>query len=101
MALVVKNIDLLLRASACCAPGRHHLREQIRTQAEALGILYTPPIPLLQGRDLILHGLHPGKTMGELLKKAFEAQLDGEFSDHAAAIEWLQKELQNGEYDFS
>ena len=101
MALVVKNIYLLLRASACCAPERHHLREQVRTQAEALGILYTPPIPLLQGRDLILHGLHPGKTMGELLKKAFEAQLDGEFSDHAAAIEWLQKELQNGEYDFS
>ena len=39
--------------------------------------------------------------MGELLKKAFEAQLDGEFSDHAAAIEWLQQELQNEEYDFS
>jgi hypothetical protein len=36
-------------------------------------------------------GYQPGPKMGKLLKKAYEAQLEGEFSDLPEAIEWTKK----------
>jgi putative nucleotidyltransferase with HDIG domain len=36
--------------------------------------------PLVRGRDLLDLGIPPGKKMGELLKKLYELQLDGEFN---------------------
>ena len=36
--------------------------------------------PLVRGRDLLDLGIPPGKNMGELLKKLYELQLDGDFN---------------------
>ncbi|MCF0234003.1 MAG: HD domain-containing protein [Thermoguttaceae bacterium] len=58
--------------------------------AENLGVCNKAPKPILQGRDLIPIGVKPGPKMGEILRIAFEAQLDGEFIDVPSAIAFLQ-----------
>lgn len=45
---------------------------------------------ILNGRDLIKLGWEPGKEMGQILKDAFEAQLDEQFSDLEGAIKWVK-----------
>ncbi|MCR5163626.1 MAG: HD domain-containing protein [Thermoguttaceae bacterium] len=61
--------------------------------AETLGISEHQPDQILQGRDLEAFGIKPGPEMGKILKKAWEAQLDGAFLTHEAGVEWLKKEL--------
>ena len=45
------------------------------------------------GRHLIERGMKPGREMGDTLKAAFEAQLDGEFEDLAGALVKLDPRL--------
>lgn len=56
--------------------------------AQEMELENEPPKPILMGRHLIEQGMQPGKEMGDLLKAAFEAQLDGEFTDLAGALDW-------------
>ena len=49
------------------------------------------PKPLLMGRHLLEMNMLPGPKMGELLKAAFEAQLEGEFESVEGACQWVQK----------
>ena len=58
-------------------------------RAENLRILDSAPKPLLQGRDLIAKGMKPGQEFGIILKKAYEAQLDGVFCDREGAEKYL------------
>ncbi|MDD2267612.1 HD domain-containing protein [Sulfuricurvum sp.] len=58
-------------------------------RAKALGVLYEPPQPLLMGRDLIASGLTPSETFKSILDRAYEAQLNQEFSTHEGALKWL------------
>ena len=60
--------------------------------AEKLSVLDAPPVPLLQGRDLLPLGMEPGPEMGKLLKAAYEAQLDGVIQTTADAIKWALAE---------
>lgn len=48
------------------------------------------PKPILMGRHLIEMGMPPGVRFGEILRQAFEAQINDEFSDINGAIEWLK-----------
>lgn len=48
--------------------------------------------PILQGRDLIAEGLKPGVHFGDILRQAFEAQMDGVFSDVTGGVEFLRRE---------
>ena len=45
-----------------------------------LGVGIEKPKPILLGRHLIENGIKPGKEMGNILKIAYEAQLDGGFT---------------------
>ncbi len=62
---------------------------ELRVRAEALRLRDAAPKPLLQGRHLIARGLPPGKPFGRLLEEAFEAQLEGAFTDLDGALKWL------------
>jgi len=62
-------------------------------QAERLAVKDAAPEPLLLGRDLLARGHRPGKALGELLKLAFEAQLNGAFTDHDGALAWADAHL--------
>ncbi len=58
-------------------------------RAKDLKLQDEAPRPILLGRHLIERGMQPGKEFGEILKGAFEAQLDGEFEDLDGARRWL------------
>ena len=64
---------------------------ELRARAEALRLRDAAPKPLLQGRHLIARGLLPGVQFGALLSEAFEAQLEGKFTDLDGALQWLDE----------
>src|SRR5476651_920543 len=63
---------------------------RLRTRAQELALENAAPRPLLQGRHLVAIGRKPGPEFKPLLDAAFEAQLDGAFSDEAGAVAWLK-----------
>ena len=62
---------------------------QLLATAGELRLRDAAPKPLLQGRHLIARGMKPGTEFGKLLDKAFEAQLEGGFTDLEGALKWL------------
>ena len=55
-------------------------------RARALGVEHAPPRPLLLGRHLIPLGVQPGPAMGDVLRRVFERQLDGEVTTIEEAL---------------
>lgn len=53
------------------------------------------PDKLFTGKDLIQLGLKPGEQFGEIIKKMYDAQLNGEFSSKEEAIEYFLNNGQN------
>lgn len=46
-------------------------------------------VPILTGNHLIKLGMKPGAELGEILKRAKEAQLEGDIKDELEALEWV------------
>jgi tRNA nucleotidyltransferase (CCA-adding enzyme) len=67
--------------------------EALRAKASAMELASAGPKPLIQGRELVSRGMKPGPAFGEILEAAFEAQLVGEFTDHAGGVNWLERHL--------
>jgi tRNA nucleotidyltransferase (CCA-adding enzyme) len=65
------------------------LAELLET-ARRLQLESARPRELLQGRHLVELGMKPGATFKVILSAAFEAQLDGAFSDLGGAKQWLK-----------
>jgi tRNA nucleotidyltransferase (CCA-adding enzyme) len=61
--------------------------------ANELALQDSAPKQILLGRHLIAAGMKPGPSFRLILKEAFEAQLDGVFSDEDGAREWLSRRL--------
>lgn len=61
--------------------------------AHAFGSLVTPPLSLLQGRDLIALGLSPSPRFKTILERVYVAQLHQEFSTKDEAKIWLKNHL--------
>ena len=57
--------------------------------AEAEGAAMSRPAPLVRGRDLIAAGVAPGPRLGALLRRAYEAQLDGVFNTAEEGVTWV------------
>jgi tRNA nucleotidyltransferase (CCA-adding enzyme) len=57
-----------------------------------LQVQNSAPKPILMGRHLLELGLPPGREFGEILAAAYEAQLEGRFSDIPGAWAWLAAE---------
>ncbi len=55
-------------------------------RARSLGVEHRPPAPLLLGRHLLALGVTPGPRVGEILKRVYERQLDGDVQDVDQAI---------------
>ncbi len=62
----------------------------LREKARELDLEQAAPKPVLLGRHLLDRGMKPGPEMGALLERAFEAQLDGAFSELTGALDWLE-----------
>lgn len=99
LAAQVVRIDRLLRVAAADDGGRPpfpSLPEPLRwlaEQAERLRVVDAAPRPIVLGRHLIELGLRPGPDFGRILKDAYEAQLDGRFSELKGGIEYVQGKL--------
>lgn len=102
LALKVVRIDRLLRV--CEADDEGRLPELVATssggeerawlaaQAERLRVAAAAPKPILMGRHLMAMGLKPSVQFKRWLDRAFEAQLDGAFSDLDGALAWFKVE---------
>ncbi|MDX8391473.1 MAG: CCA tRNA nucleotidyltransferase [Mariprofundaceae bacterium] len=63
------------------------------TQAKQINVEHTAPESLASGAMLLKMGMQPGPNIGALLKTAYQAQLDGEFTDAESARQWLADKL--------
>ncbi|MBI2835513.1 MAG: CCA tRNA nucleotidyltransferase [Acidobacteria bacterium] len=64
-------------------------------RARALGVEHAPPRPLLMGRHLLALGLEPGPRVGQLLRRVYDRQLDGDVTTEAEAIELAAMMIRN------
>ena len=96
LAAKVVRIDRLIRVAAADDAGRPPFPSEpeplkwLAGQAERLRVADSAPKPIVQGRDLIALGMKPSVVFGKILKAAYEAQLDGKFSDLKGGIEYVQ-----------
>jgi tRNA nucleotidyltransferase (CCA-adding enzyme) len=90
--LLVLRADHLGRPPRLCA-GTERRIEQLATAARGLAIANAAPVPLLLGRHLLAAGLAPSPQFKAILTAAYEAQLDGAFTDTAGASAWLTQHL--------
>jgi tRNA nucleotidyltransferase (CCA-adding enzyme) len=96
--LAPATIDDLALVMAADALGRPPLPSadilelvgRLRERASALEVEASAPRPLVLGRHLLAMGRRPGPEFTPILEAAFEAQLDGAFSDEAGGIAWLR-----------
>lgn len=90
----IEGLCILMTADAFGRPPRPRrvppMVTALRERAAALNVRDHAPAPILKGRHLIEQGMTPGKTFGEILDAAYEAQLDGHFADLEGALDWLQ-----------
>jgi tRNA nucleotidyltransferase (CCA-adding enzyme) len=66
---------------------------RLRARASALALEAAAPRPIIRGRHLVAMGRRPGPGFKPVLDEAFDAQLDGAFSDEAGGLEWLKRRL--------
>lgn len=85
----VNEADSLGRTTEDALRGEEPASLWLLEKARNLSVHQNAPSPLLLGRHLLEHGYTPGPKMGKVLKKAYEAQLDGEFDTLEGALTWL------------
>jgi tRNA nucleotidyltransferase (CCA-adding enzyme) len=90
---VVMNADHLGRPPLL-SPDSERRIQALRDKAHTLAVQDTAPHPLILGRHLLELGLAPGPQFKPIIEAAFEAQLEGAFSDEATARKWLRQHLQ-------
>ncbi len=61
--------------------------------AQEAGISEEKQAPIVTGKLLLSWGLESSPAMGNLLLKAYEAQMDGLFADEASAKRWYEKTI--------
>lgn len=97
LARTVGRIDRLVRVSQADAAGRPPLPPDfpagpwLLERARSLDIEDRAPRPILMGRHLLDRGMKPGPAFGPILDRAYEAQLNGDFSDLEGALAYLDQ----------
>ncbi|MHC3993261.1 CCA tRNA nucleotidyltransferase [Thiomicrolovo sp. ZZH C-3] len=93
------RIDTIAAVAEACYRGHHPAAETsdavawLRHKAERLGVLNAPRAALLNGEALIAAGLSPSPLFKTILDAAYNAQLEGAFSDEESAKAWLKDYL--------
>jgi tRNA nucleotidyltransferase (CCA-adding enzyme) len=91
----ITNLCMIMTADQFGRPPLPHIVPEsilgLRARAQELQVQSGAPHPILMGRHLVELGMVPGKNIGIILKAAFEAQLDGDFSNLSEAWLWLEQ----------
>lgn len=100
LATRVKRVDRLVRVAHADKSGRPPLPlddfpegEWLLKKATQLEIQDRAPKALILGRHLIELGLPPGPLFGKLLKRCYEAQLEGKFTDLESGLSYVKSIL--------
>ena len=67
--------------------------EWLLEEARRLSVHERPPQPFLKGRHLLELGMKQGPSIGSLLKKAFNAQINGQIRSLKEALDWAKTTL--------
>lgn len=91
----IDHLLVLMTADASGRPPKPFKLPQtvldLRAKAEELQVQAKAPTPILMGRHLFRFGLEPGPEFKILLDEAYEAQLEGKFSDLEGGLRWLRE----------
>lgn len=95
--LAPADMDLWARLVAADSSGRPPLPFKepgapFMALAAELGTIQQPVAPLLNGNDVLALGVTAGPRVKELLRFAYEAQLDGVYETRADALAWITKQ---------
>lgn len=95
----IEDLAVIMRADHDGRPPRRSEEtlaqiETLQIRAQELALASAAPRPLLLGRHLMALGLKPGPRFKPILDAAFEAQLEGAFSDESSGLGWLKNYLQ-------
>ena len=89
-----KGPNIVARESAQTYEAAIDHAERLRAEWDAAGALW--PARLVNGQDLQDIGVRPGPRMGELLGRAWEAQLDGEVRTRDEALALVRRLVAEG-----
>lgn len=94
----IDDLLLVMRADHDGRPPLHSPETLARiaelgAKAQALAMRDAAPQPIMLGRHLIALGRKPGPEFKSILAAAFEAQLDGQFTDELGGDAWLKRYL--------
>jgi tRNA nucleotidyltransferase (CCA-adding enzyme) len=101
LAARVKRVDRLTRVAFADKCGRPPIEvnefpegDWLLKKATALAIQDSAPKPLMLGRHLVELGIPPSPRFGKLLDQAYEAQMEGEFTDIESGRVYLKSIIQ-------
>jgi putative nucleotidyltransferase with HDIG domain len=87
------TFDLELELHRLDSEGSHRLLDNYEFLLEKAEQMQNEPVlpeRWVSGRDLIELGMPPGPQIGELLKAAYDAQLEGRFANREQLLNWLK-----------
>jgi len=90
------TFDLEMELHRVDCEGSHGLLDNydfLLKKAEEMASEPVLPERWIGGRDLIELGVESGPRIGELLKQAYDAQLEGRFENRETLLDWLRKQL--------
>lgn len=94
----IDDLSLVMKADSLGRPPLQSphvlaLIDQLRAKAHQLNLESAAPKPIVLGRHLLALGQPAGPRFKPILEAAFEAQLDGAFSEEAGGLSWLKNHL--------
>ncbi|HEU4389114.1 MAG TPA: HD domain-containing protein [Blastocatellia bacterium] len=92
---LLARADGLARGPASSDDAAEWLIDKFRS----LGVEEGPPEPILMGRHLLEAGFPPGPEMGELIRRVYELQLDGEVRDVEQGLAAAQRLAQSDQLE--
>jgi tRNA nucleotidyltransferase (CCA-adding enzyme) len=94
----IENLCLIITADQFGRPPKPRVPPpgllELQSKAAELKVETKSPTPILKGQHLIEIGLEPGIWFKEILDRAFDRQIEGEFEHLSAAFRWLSQQTE-------
>lgn len=98
------TFDLEMELHRLDCLGSHRMLDNfdyIRTYQQQMADEPILPDPLIRGNDLIAIGIREGQLIGEILKAAYEAQMEDRFHSKTEALAWVSASYRTRDSDNS
>jgi poly(A) polymerase len=88
-----ETFDLEMELHRLDCLGSHEMLDNhdfLRTYVEEMANEPVLPEPWLSGHDLLELGIHEGRLIGQILKEAYDAQMEDRFQKRADLLAWIK-----------